>query len=45
MVASGSRTKILVHMQERRQELAMFAVNAWRTPKRILHAHPPDQYP
>src|SRR5260221_7316650 len=24
-------------------ELEQFAVNAWRTPKRILHAHPPDQ--
>src|SRR6266446_3795743 len=25
-------------------ELEQFAVDAWRTPKRILHAHPPDQY-
>jgi hypothetical protein len=24
-------------------EPEQFAVNAWRTPKRILHAHPPDQ--
>src|SRR5882762_6922392 len=24
-------------------ELEQFAVNAWRTPERILHAHPPDQ--
>src|ERR1700723_539593 len=24
-------------------ELEQFAVNAWRAPKRILHAHPPDQ--
>src|ERR1700723_3619792 len=24
-------------------ELEQFAVDAWRTPKRILHAHPPDQ--
>jgi hypothetical protein len=24
-------------------ELEQFAVNAWCTPKRILHAHPPDQ--
>jgi hypothetical protein len=24
-------------------ELERFAVNAWRAPKRILHAHPPDQ--
>src|SRR5713101_737199 len=24
-------------------ELEQLAVNAWRTPKRILHAHPPDQ--
>src|ERR1700738_1746471 len=25
-------------------ELEQFAVDAWRTPKRILHAHPPDQH-
>ena len=25
-------------------ELEQFAVNAWRAPKRILDAHPPDQY-
>src|ERR1700680_4114768 len=25
-------------------ELEQFAVDAWRAPKRILHAHPPDQY-
>src|SRR4030081_1572577 len=24
-------------------ELEQFAVNAWRAPKRIFHAHPPDQ--
>src|SRR5262249_2329898 len=26
-------------------ELEQFAVNAWRAPKRIFDAHPPDQYP
>src|SRR5216683_3960536 len=25
-------------------EFEQFAVDAWRAPKRILHAHPPDQY-
>src|SRR5258707_2551148 len=25
-------------------ELEQFAVDAWRAPKRIFHAHPPDQY-
>jgi hypothetical protein len=25
-------------------ELEQFAVDAWRAPKRILDAHPPDQY-
>jgi hypothetical protein len=25
-------------------ELEQFAVDSWRTPKRVLNAHPPDQY-
>src|SRR5207245_7663525 len=25
--------------------LSKFAVDAWRAPKRIFDAHPPDQYP
>ena len=25
-------------------ELEQFAVDAWRAPKRIFDAHPPDQY-
>src|SRR5260370_16156692 len=31
-------------LRDLKPELEQFAVNAWRTPKRILHAHPPDQY-
>src|SRR3984893_13731876 len=27
-----------------KHELEQFAVDAWRAPKRIFHAHPPDQY-
>src|SRR5580692_2680377 len=30
-------------LRDLKPELAQFAVNAWRTPKRILHAHPADQ--
>src|SRR5258708_7836729 len=30
-------------LRDLKPELEQFAVNAWRTPKRILHAHPPDQ--
>src|SRR6202142_4013867 len=30
-------------LRDLKSELEQFAVNAWRTPKRILHAHPPDQ--
>src|SRR6202011_3604022 len=31
-------------LRDLKPELEQFAVNAWRAPKRILHAHPPDQY-
>src|SRR5271169_4888827 len=31
-------------LRDLKPELEQFAMNAWRTPKRILHAHPPDQY-
>jgi hypothetical protein len=31
-------------LRDLKPELEQFAVNAWRTPKRILHAQPPDQY-
>src|SRR6202158_4552792 len=31
-------------LRDLKPEFEQFAVNAWRTPKRILHAHPPDQY-
>src|SRR5258708_11791172 len=31
-------------LRDLKSELEQFAVNAWRTPKWILHAHPPDQY-
>ena len=31
-------------LRDLKPELEQFAVNAWRTPKWILHAHPPDQY-
>src|SRR6185295_4904158 len=30
-------------LRDLKPELEQFAVNTWRTPKRILHAHPPDQ--
>jgi hypothetical protein len=30
-------------LRDLKPELEQFAVNAWRTPKRILYAHPPDQ--
>src|SRR6202795_1538333 len=30
-------------LRDLKPELGQFAVNAWRAPKRILHAHPPDQ--
>src|SRR6202521_3439470 len=30
-------------LRDLKPELEQFAVNAWRTPKRILHTHPPDQ--
>src|SRR6202140_1306297 len=30
-------------LRDLKPELEQFTVNAWRTPKRILHAHPPDQ--
>src|SRR5271169_738052 len=31
-------------LRDLKPELEQFAVNAWRTPKRIFDAHPPDQY-
>src|ERR1700732_4259498 len=31
-------------LRDFKPELEQFAVNAWRTPTRVLHAHPPDQY-
>src|ERR1700739_4490345 len=30
-------------LRDFKPELEQFAVDAWRTPKRILDAHPPDQ--
>jgi hypothetical protein len=30
-------------LRDLKPELEQFAVDAWRAPKRILHAHPPDQ--
>src|ERR1700679_1072397 len=30
-------------LRDLKPELEQFAVDAWRPPKRILHAHPPDQ--
>jgi hypothetical protein len=30
-------------LRDLKPELEQFSVNAWRTPKRILHAHPSDQ--
>src|SRR6202163_4311122 len=31
-------------LRDLKPELEQFAVNAWRAPKRIFDAHPPDQY-
>src|SRR6202165_3306589 len=31
-------------LRDLKPELEQFAVDAWRTPKRIFDAHPPDQY-
>src|SRR6266404_3095417 len=31
-------------LRDFKPELEQFAVDAWRAPKRVLHAHPPDQY-
>jgi len=31
-------------MRDLKPELEQFAVNAWRAPKRIFDAHPPDQH-
>jgi hypothetical protein len=31
-------------LRDLKSELEQFTVNAWCTPKWILHAHPPDQY-
>ena len=31
-------------MRDLKPELEQFAVNAWRAPKRIFDAHPPNQY-
>src|ERR1700754_2165145 len=31
-------------LRDFKPELEQFAVDAWRAPKWILHAHPPDQY-
>ena len=38
LVISGQRLRDL------KPELEQFAVDAWRAPKRIFAAHPPDQY-
>ena len=32
-------------LSDRKAELEQLTVDAWRTPKRILNAHPPDQRP
>src|SRR6266550_6393430 len=32
-------------LRDLKPELEQFAVDAWRAPKRIFGAHPPDQYP
>src|ERR1700676_2223072 len=32
-------------LRDLKPELEQFAVDAWRAPKRIFDAHPPDQYP
>jgi len=31
-------------LRDLKHELEQFAVNAWRAPKRVFDAHPPDQY-
>src|ERR1700682_6225126 len=31
-------------LRDLKPELEPFAVDAWRAPKRVLHAHPPDQH-
>ena len=31
-------------LRDFKPELEQFAVDAWRAPKRIFDAHPPDQY-
>jgi len=31
-------------LRDLKPELEQFAVDAWRAPKRIFEAHPPDQY-
>src|SRR5260370_34534795 len=31
-------------LRDLKPEFEQFAVNAWRAPKRIFDAHPPDQY-
>jgi hypothetical protein len=30
-------------LRDLKPELEQFAVNAWRTPKRVFYAHPPDR--
>jgi hypothetical protein len=37
-------TMYLATLRDLKPELEQFAVDTWRTPKRILHAHPLDQY-
>src|SRR5215813_6257243 len=32
-------------LSDRKAELQQLTVNAWRTPKQIFNAHPPDQRP
>jgi hypothetical protein len=34
---------VYARLRDLKPELEQFAVNAWRTQKRILHAHLPDQ--
>src|SRR5262245_55694264 len=31
-------------LSDRKSELEQLTMNAWRTPKQILNAHPPDQH-
>jgi hypothetical protein len=31
-------------LRDLKPELEQFAVNAWRAPKRVFEAHPPDQH-